>query len=180
MARLTSKINVLAFTLAALLSAGCSEDSGEVEVTTGKEVKLVDKDGNPISKTANRPCSKYNLGFYRGDLRKLQRNTLIIGERESDAVIEMEDGPAITILGFEGQAEKYFNYYVYYGIKNRSNTNKKGLTVNETTKTQITVCFKQNIIAVMEYKLVETGRGKLVQQREFINQWAYDVRPEDD
>lgn len=137
----------------------------------------IDEDASnkkPPPKFQNEPCSPYNLAFYKSDIRHLTRSHLRIGMANSDATIDF-GGKDITILGFTGQAETYFDYYVYHGTRKDSQVNDKGATVTKTVKTKLTVCFKTKLIAIYRYSNNAISRGKFTKNDERYEYFSYQL-----
>jgi hypothetical protein len=125
-------------------------------------------------KIQSKPCSKYNLKFYEGDVRDFNANSIRLGSAASDAMVAI-NGKDIEILGFRGQAEEYINYSLYRGFKYHEKEDASGAIVSTKTETQIIVCFRKKAIAVKQ--LIENirARGELSKASYLTKQWLWKV-----
>ena len=159
---------VLSLTLAA-----CGDDSGEKSSDEHPATGSFDETTKP-KKIASKPCSKYNLKFYEGDEREFDKTVIRLGNSISDANFNI-NGHQVSVLGFEGQAEEYINYSIYRGIKNKRETEASGSTMSTKTETEITVCFRRNVIAVKQEVEKVRARGDLSKAQYFTKQWLWVV-----
>ena len=170
-------VNYLAtgLALSVFLLSGCNEqpETEDLTVVSEEYAKTTSKK-KPPPKFQNEPCSPYNLAFYKSDVRPLSKRHLRIGMASSDATIDF-GGSDITILGFTGQAETYYDYYVYHGTRQDSKVNKKGAEVTKTVKTKLTVCFKTKLIAIYRYSNKAISRGKFVKNDERYEYFSYQL-----
>lgn len=154
-----------------LILAGCG--GGEETIDEHPATGSFDESTKP-KKIQSRPCSKYNLKFYEGDERDFSKNLIRLGDSKSDATVTINDKD-ITILGFEGQAEEYINYSIYRGTEYKKETEHSGSTLSTTTQTQITVCFRRDVIAVKQIIEKVRARGDLSKAQYLTKQWLWRI-----
>ena len=152
---------------------GCSDEGeGEVKVDEHPATSSFSESTKP-KKISSKPCSDYNLKFYEGDEREFDQTTIRLGDSRSDAEVEI-NGRKLAILGFEGQAEEYINYSVYRGNL-YSKEDQNGTTLSTRVETQITVCFRKDVIAVKQLTEKIRARGDLSKVQYFNKQWIWKV-----
>lgn len=166
----------MSFACTLCLLSGCNEKVETEDLTVVNEEYAAKSESKkkPPPKFQNEPCSPYNLAFYKSDVRHLTRRHLRIGMESSDATIDF-GGQDITILGFTGQAETYYDYYVYHGTREDTRVNKKGAEVTKTVKTKLTVCFKTKLIAIYRYSNNAISRGKFTKNDERYEYFSYQL-----
>lgn len=152
---------------------GCSTE--EAETAKHPSTSTFSEATSP-KKIQSKPCSRYNLKFYQGDVREFKAKSINLGNAKSDAVIEV-NGRKIQIFGFEGQAEEYINYSMYRGFQYREKKDISGATTSTKTETQIIVCFRKDAILVKQ--LIENirARGELSKANYLTKQWFWEVEP---
>jgi hypothetical protein len=155
------------------LLAGCSESSEPDKHPAKKNLTEVMKP----KKIKSKPCSKYNLKFYEGDVREFAEGIIRLGDDKSDARVKVGENE-IAILGFEGQAEEYINYSIYRGNRYTEREEAAGSMLRTRTETQIIVCFKKSAIAVTQLVEKVRSRGELSKTQYFEKQWLWKL-PED-
>lgn len=150
---------------------GCSDEKGKVDKHPARG--SFDESTQP-KKIASKPCSKYNLKFYEGDIRQFDESMIRLGTAKSDAEIEI-NGHKITILGFEGQAEEYINYSLYRGVSHSKKDEVTGSILMTKTETQIIICFRKDAIAVRQLVENVRARGDLEKTQYFTKQWLWKI-----
>lgn len=173
MRRVTS--NVISLLCLLSLLSGCDNNTETEDLTVvNEEYAKSQPKKKPPPKFQNEPCSPYNLAFYKSDIRNITRRHLRIGMASSDSTIDF-GGKDITILGFTGQAETYYDYYVYHGTRSDTQLNEKGAEVTKTVKTKLTVCFKSQLIAIYRYSNKAISRGKFTKNDERFEYFSYQL-----
>lgn len=152
------------------LVMGCSESNEPDKHPAKKNLKEILQP----KKIKSKPCSKYNLKFYEGDVREFGESVIRLGDDKSDARVEVNDRK-IAILGFEGQAEEYINYSVYRGNRYTKREEANGSLLSTRTETQIIVCFKKDVIAVKQLVEKVRSRGDLSKAQYFEKQWLWRI-----
>lgn len=150
--------------------AGCSEEQVEDKHPSTSTFA----DTTKPKKIQSKPCSKYNLKFYEGDVREFTAGSIRLGSDNSDAMVEIND-KKIEITGFRGQAEEYINYSMYRGFKFHEKEDSSGATVSTKTETQIIVCFRKKAIAVKQLIENVRARGSLSKASYLTKQWLWKV-----
>ncbi len=156
--------------LSCIVVVGCSESDEPDKYPAKKNLKEVMQP----KKIKSKPCSKYNLKFYEGDVRDFGDSIIRLGDAKSDARVTI-NGREIAILGFEGQAEEYINYSVYRGSRHTKREESSGSTLATRTETQIIVCFKKKAIAVKQLVEKVRSRGDLSKAQYFEKQWLWQI-----
>jgi hypothetical protein len=151
---------------------GCSDGSDTEAQTDKHPAKSSFKEVTAPKKIQSKPCSKYNLKFYEGDVREFDQSIIRLGTNKSDASVEIA-GRQIAILGFEGQAEEYINYSMYRGIKHTRSEDSSGASLSTKTETQIIICFRKNVIAVKQLIENVRARGNLSKAQYLTKQWTW-------
>lgn len=156
---------------------GCSDDQEGVQqaqVADNTPARGSFEEVLKPKKVQSKPCSKYQLKFYEGDVREFSDDVVRLGDAPSDARIEINKRP-VAVLGFEGQAEEYINYSIYRGNRYTNRKESNGAMLATRTETQIIVCFKKDVIAVKQLVERVRSRGDLSKTQYFEKQWLWQV-----
>ncbi|MFT5161883.1 MAG: hypothetical protein ACI9FJ_000450 [Alteromonadaceae bacterium] len=152
--------------------AGCAEE--ETAVVDKHPATGSFEDATSPKKIRSKPCSRYNLKFYEGDVRDFKANFIKLGNATSDATVEVNERK-IEIIGFVGQAEEYINYSFYRGTQFREKEDATGAIVSTKTETQIIVCFRKQSIAVKQLIENVRARGEFTKASYLTKQWIWNV-----
>ncbi|MFT4926273.1 MAG: hypothetical protein ACI8WB_002371 [Phenylobacterium sp.] len=163
-------IKPLILGLAFSVLAGCSSEDDQAQHPSTSSFE----EATSPKKIQSKPCSRYNLKFYGGDVREFTAQSIDLGDAVSDAVIEINDRK-IKITGFEGQAEEYINYSMYRGMKYKETKDGTGAMTSTKTETQIIVCFRKDAIAVKQLIENVRARGELSKASYLTKQWLWEL-----
>ena len=166
-------MKVKALMLSSVVSLVLAACSAEVKEDNHPSTSTFSETTTP-KKIQSKPCSRYNLKFYEGDVREFKAKSIKLGDVTSDATVEVNDRK-IVITGFEGQAEEYINYSLYRGFKYRERKDATGAITSTKTETQIIVCFRKNAIAVKQLIENVRARGELSKANYLTKQWLWEV-----
>jgi hypothetical protein len=156
-------------------SQGDPSSQGDSSSVDKHPAKSTFNESTAPKKIASKPCSKYNLKFYEGDIREFDQRIIRLGMTKSDANIQI-NGKSVAILGFEGQSEEYINYSLYRGISYKKSKDISGAILSTKTETQIIICFRKDIIAVKQLIENVRARGSLTKAQYMTKQWTWQVK----
>lgn len=137
-----------------------------------KQYALMGGYSEDVNEEPKMPCSKQNLSDYKDEMRVLERSTIIVGERESDAVVDLNTRK-IRVLGFDSQVEEYINYSIYHGARSEATMDYNGVLTRKSVHTTLTVCFKKGLIAIKKVTNLTRRNGELSETKSDAAHYLY-------
>lgn len=142
----------LLFSISFLFLAGCTQET--------KQYALMGSYSESGMDEPQMPCSQQNLSVYKNKTHYLKRSTIIVGEKESDAVFDLK-ARQIRVLGFDSHVEEYVNYSIYQGARSETKMDFHGVLTRKSVYTTLTVCFKKGLIAMKKVTNLTKRNGDL-------------------
>lgn len=148
------------------LLAGCKQEQKQYALMGGYSEDGIDE--------PQMPCSYKNLSVYKDEMRFLDRSTIIVGEEESDAMINLK-ARQVKVLGFDTQVEEYVNYSIYHGSRSESKIDYSGIITRKSVYTTLTVCFKKGLIAMKKVTNLTKRNGDLSETNSNASHYMYTI-----